>query len=170
MRTGSRFDLSKIRNLLPNIDNTLEMDAATIREFRESDRASVIDLWRACALLRTWNDPSLDIDRKLFVDDSMFLIAELNTTVVGTVMAGYDGHRGWINYLAVDPRQQGKSVGRLLMDQAEQHLRERGCPKINLQIRSDNRSAADFYERLGYSTDDVISMGKRLRNDEVTDR
>ena len=95
----------------------------------------------------------------------MFLIAELNTHVVGTVMAGYDGHRGWINFLAVDPAQQRQSVGRRLMDRSEQHLRERGCPKINLQIRSDNRSALEFYERLGYSIDDVVSMGKQLQND-----
>ena len=141
------------------------MDAATIREFREPDRARVIDLWRDCDLLRPWNDPDLDIDRNLAVEDSMFLIAELNTHVVGTVMAGYDGHRGWINFLAVDPAQQRQSVGRRLMDRAEQHLRERGCPKINLQIRSDNRSALEFYERLGYSIDDVVSMGKQLHND-----
>lgn len=135
------------------------MHAATIREFREPDRASVIDLWRDCDLLRPWNNPDLDIDRKLAVDDSMFLIAESDTQVVGTVMAGYDGHRGWINYLAVDPARHG-----------EQRLREIGCPKINLQIRADNQSAAAFYERLGYSTDEVVSMGKRLVDDAARDR
>ena len=99
-----------------------------------------------------------------------FLVAESDTQVIGTLMAGYDGHRGWMNYLAVDPARHGQSFGRLLMERAEQHLREIRCPKINLQIRADNRSAADFYECLGYSVDDVVSMGKRLVDDAAPER
>jgi len=159
-----------MRNSLANPRNTGEMDAAATRDFTETDRSRVIELWRDCDLLRPWNDPDLDINRNLAVDGSVLIVAELNAHVVGTVMAGYDGHRGWINYLAVDPAQQRHSVGRLLMDRAEQHLREHGCPKINLQIRSDNRSASEFYERLGYFIDDVVSMGKRLLNDATPDR
>jgi ribosomal protein S18 acetylase RimI-like enzyme len=117
-----------------------------------------------------WNDPNLDIDRNLAVDDAMFFVAALGNDVVGSVMAGYDGHRGWINYLAVDPQHQGAGVGRLLMEQAEQHVEQAGCPKINLQIRVGNSAATEFYERLGFTVDDVVSMGKRLIDDATPDR
>lgn len=142
----------------------------TVREFSEGDRVAVIGLWSGCGLIRAWNDPNLDIDRKLAVDDAMFFVAALGSDVVGSVMAGYDGHRGWINYLAVDPQHQGGGVGRLLMNRAEQHLDQVGCPKINLQIRVGNSTAIEFYERLGFTVDDVVSMGKRLIHDETPDR
>ena len=138
------------------------MTDVIVREFGEPDRAAVVELWRGCGLLRPWNDPDLDIDRKLAVDDSMFLVAAIGNVVVGSLMAGYDGHRGWINYLAVDPARHRSGIGRLLMHHAEQRLADAGCPKINLQIRIDNSGAAAFYERLGFATDDAISMGKRL--------
>ena len=80
-------------------------------------------------------------------------------------MAGYDGHRGWINYLAVDPMSQGSGIGRKMMEHAEQLLLEFGCPKINLQIRRGNREVIAFYEKLGYLEDDVVSFSKRLIED-----
>ena len=146
------------------------MHSVTVREFSEGDRVAVIELWRSCRLIRPWNDPNLDIDRKLAVDDAMFFVAALGSDLVGSVMAGYDGHRGWINYLAVAPQHQGGGVGRLLMDRAEQHLDHVGCPKINLQIRVGNSAALEFYERLGFTVDDVVSMGKRLIDDATPDR
>ncbi len=141
------------------------MSDATVRQFRETDRGDVIALWGHCDLLRPWNDPDRDIDRKLTVDDSMFLIAESDGRLVGTVMPGYDGHRGWINFLAVDPTLQGGGLGALLMGSAEQLLGDLGCAKINLQIRNENVGAAAFYEKLGYTVDEAISMGKRLVDD-----
>lgn len=141
------------------------MERASIREFREPDRAAVIELWHACELVRPWNDPDLDIDRKLAVGDSLFLVAVVDAVVVGTVMAGYDGHRGWINYLAVEPDRHRSGVGRLLVAGAERRLHEVGCPKVNLQIRAENARAADFYARLGYEIEPVVSMGKRLVDD-----
>jgi ribosomal protein S18 acetylase RimI-like enzyme len=80
-------------------------------------------------------------------------------------MIGYEGHRGWINYLAVDPTRQRRGVGRRLMQRAEEILGKAGCPKVNLQVRAENRIAAEFYLNLGYTPDDVISFGKRLGSD-----
>ena len=141
------------------------MGTVTLGEFGEPQRDAVIELWRRCGLLRSWNDPNLDIDRKLAIGDSMFLVAVFEHDVVGSVMAGYDGHRGWVNYRAVDPDLHGRGIGRLLMDRAEQRLREVGCPKINLQVRSHNQEVVDFYKSLGYSVEDHVSMGKQLSID-----
>ena len=118
------------------------------------------------ALTHPWNDPHKDIRRKLAVRPDLFLVAELEGAIVGTVMAGYDGHRGWINYLGVDPACRRRGIGRALMDEAERLLRAAGCPKINLQVRTSNADAIEFYRRIGFVIDDVVSMGKRLERDE----
>ncbi len=138
-----------------------------IRTFHPGDELSVIALWELCGLLREWNDPVKDIARKVAVADDLFLVGVDDGKVVATVMAGYEGHRGWINYLAVDPRLRRGGSGRALMDETERRLHARGCPKINLQIRRSNLDAVAFYERLGYVTDDVVSMGKRIEPDVV---
>ena len=136
-----------------------------IRPFRPTDESDLIELWERCDLTRPWNDPALDIERKLAVQAEMFLVGHIDGRLVGSVMAGYDGHRGWINYLAVCPTVRRRGYGRQLMEHAESLLYRAGCPKINLQIRSENGAAAEFYRRLDYAPDDVISMGKRLRAD-----
>jgi ribosomal protein S18 acetylase RimI-like enzyme len=141
-----------------------------IRRYRESDEAAVIALWRACDLVRPWNDPRKDIRRKLRVNPEWFLVGQQDGRIVSTVMAGYEGHRGWINYLAVEPALQRSGLGRALMAEAERCLRASGCPKINLQVRSSNTAAITFYRRLGYAVDEAISMGKRLESDEPTPR
>lgn len=136
-----------------------------IRPFREEDTEAVVALWAACDLARPWNDPRRDIARKLRVQREWFLVAETNGRIAGSVMAGYDGHRGWVNYLAVDPSQRRSGLGRELMAEAERLLAEAGCPKINLQVRGTNEAALGFYERLGYTRDDVVSFGRRLEHD-----
>ncbi len=136
-----------------------------IRGFEPTDTAKVIALWQRCDLTRPWNDPAEDIARKLTIADDLFLVGIVDDVIVATVMAGYDGHRGWINYLAVHPDHQRRGSGRELMAEAERRLRARGCPKINLQVRASNAEALAFYNRLGFATDDVISMGKRLEID-----
>ena len=136
-----------------------------IRPYQASDLAQVLALWRACNLTIAANDPRKDIERKLAVSPEMFLLGEFEGRVVASVMAGYEGHRGWINYLAVAPSYRRKSYGRLMMAAAEQLLDELECPKINLQVRSANAAVVAFYASLGYVTDDVVSMGKRLRID-----
>src|SRR5436305_13650420 len=105
-----------------------------IRCFEPQDEPAVVALWERCGLTRPWNDPRKDIRRKLQVRPDLFLVAEAAGTVVGVVMVGYDGHRGWISYLGVDPSHQRKGIGRALMAEAERRLRAEGCPKINLQI------------------------------------
>jgi ribosomal protein S18 acetylase RimI-like enzyme len=137
-----------------------------VRPARPGDEAGVIALWQACGLTRPWNDPSKDIARKFAEQPDLFAVAESGGELVGSVMAGYDGHRGWINYLAVAPPLQRGGLGRALVDWAELKLRERGCPKINLQIRRGNTAVIAFYESLGFSEDDVMSMGKRLERDD----
>ena len=136
-----------------------------IRAYRESDQGAVAALWRECGLVVPWNDPVKDIHRKLSIQREMFLVGVLHSRLVATVMAGYDGHRGWINYLAVAAEYRRRDFGRRLMDEAEAHLRNMGCPKINLQVRSSNIGVVTFYKSIGYSVDDVVSMGKRLEED-----
>ena len=136
-----------------------------VRPYQESDETAVVSLWQACGLVVPWNDPHKDIRRKLTVQRDMFLVGLAENKVVAAVMAGYEGHRGWINYLAVDPACQNQGYGRLMMDEAEARLRRLGCPKINLQVRTSNTRVIDFYKALGYTIDDVVSMGKRLNPD-----
>lgn len=133
-----------------------------IRPFADADEDAVVALWRRCGLTRPWNDPHLDIARKKLVQPELFLVAEDEGRIVGTAMVGYEGHRGWINYLAVDPACQRQGLGSRLMQRAEQLLMASGCPKLNLQVRADNEAAQRFYARLGYGRDEVVSMGKRL--------
>ncbi len=136
-----------------------------IRRFRHDDTETVVALWTAAGLVRPWNDPHRDIERKTALDDGLFLVATDGEEVVGVVMAGYDGHRGWVNYLAVDPERRREGWARALMQHAERALLDRGCPKVNLQVRADNQAAVGFYHRIGYSEDDVVSMGKRRISD-----
>ena len=133
-----------------------------IRVFREADRGAVVALWNACDLVVPWNVPEDDIAKKLAFQPALFFVAEHAGEVVGSVMAGYEGHRGQINYLAVRPDLQGSGLGRELMEFAENRLRELAAPKINLQVRARNRGVIAFYESLGYSVDDTVKLGKRL--------
>lgn len=137
-----------------------------IREYHLNDESQVIDLWSTCNLVRPWNNPEKDIKRKLKVDPDLFLVGVSNGKVIASVMGGYEGHRGWINYLAVDPSHQRKGYGKAIMEEIEERVEAKGAPKINIQIRSTNESVIDFYKSIGYKTDDVIGMGKRLVEDE----
>jgi ribosomal protein S18 acetylase RimI-like enzyme len=133
-----------------------------IRPFQLQDQQSVVKLWNKCGLVVSHNNPIRDIDRKLMVNPEWFLIGELDGDVIATCMAGFEGHRGWINYLAVRPDLQGHGFGKMIMERAETMLKAAGCPKINLQIRSTNQKVIGFYQSLGYRQDPVVCMGKRL--------
>lgn len=137
-----------------------------IRAFLESDEGAVIQLWERCRLTRPWNDPRKDIARKLAVRRDLFLVAEEAGEIIGSVMIGWDGHRGWINYLAVAPEFRRRGLGRRLMDEAETRLLREGCPKVNLQVRAENPEVVAFYQRLGYAIEESVSMGKRLISDQ----
>ena len=140
-------------------------DKLLIRPYRNSDESEVIDLWINCELVIPVNNPKRDIERKLCVNPELFLVGILNKTIVATCMAGYEGHRGWINYLAVSPQYRRQGIATQIMKTAEKRLKAAGCPKINLQVRTTNTAVIKFYEDIGYSSDHVIGMGKRLEPD-----
>lgn len=137
-----------------------------IRPFENDDRQTVIKLWRRCGLVVAWNDPEADIDRKLRVDPELFVVGIAGSRLVATAMGGYDGHRGSLYYLAVDAEQQGRGYGRKIADYLADLLEQRGCPKLNIMVRSSNTRMIDFYHRLGFKTDEVVCLGKRLIEDD----
>jgi ribosomal protein S18 acetylase RimI-like enzyme len=137
-----------------------------IRSFTKADEAAVVALWRTAGLTRPWNDPHLDIARKQTVQPELFLVGELGGEVVASAMAGYDGHRGSIYYLAVSPDHQRQGHARAMMAEVERRLLALGCPKLNLVVRHDNRAAIGFYDRIGYEEQTVAVLGKRLVVDE----
>ncbi len=175
------------------------------RPFRPDDTEQVVALWESCGLVRPWNDPRRDIERKRTVQPELFLVVERADTeptdagrpaisppatspadagrvdpspattapsgssvsaIVAAGMAGFDGHRGWVNYLAVQPDLQGSGLGRGLMAEFERLLTDMGCPKVNLQVRAGNEQVIRFYESLGYAPDHAVSLGKRLIPDD----
>jgi ribosomal protein S18 acetylase RimI-like enzyme len=137
-----------------------------IRPFTEDDRDAVVALWDACDLTRPWNDPYRDIDRKVAHDPTGFVVGVRDGEVVATAMFGYDGHRGSVFYVAIRPDFENQGLGRALMDHIEDALLEAGCPKVNVMVRHDNKAAIAFYERIGYSTDAITGLGKRLISDK----
>ena len=142
-----------------------------IRTAIAADHERILELWEACGLTRPWNDPRRDLARELAHDPELLLVgtapddAATGNQVVATVMAGYEGHRGWLNYLAVDPVHNGRGFGRAIVAEGERRLGALGCPKINLQVRHDNAAAIGFWEAMGYVVDDAVSMGRRLIHD-----
>lgn len=143
--------------------------ALQIRVFETEDTEEVVQLWEECGLTRPWNDPRADIKRKLTTQPDLFLVVVDSgfngSKIVGSVMAGYDGHRGWLYYLATAPSHRGQGLGRALVAEAERRLEAIGCPKIQLMVRADNAQAADFYAGLDYEKSDVLVLGKRLIED-----
>lgn len=141
----------------------------SIRAFQPGDGAAVVRLWEECGLTRPWNDPQADIARKLTEQPELFLVGTVGDEVMATAMVGYDGHHGWVYYVAVSRRHRRQSCGRLLMREAERLLMERGCPKVNLLVRSSNAGVIEFYRKLGYTQDEVVSLGRRLIHDRAPD-
>ncbi|MGP1352538.1 MAG: GNAT family acetyltransferase [Parasphingopyxis sp.] len=130
-----------------------------------ADRDAVIALWRACGLTRPWNDPVADFDASIGNATSDILLLMEGDALIATVMVGFDGHRGWVYYLAVDPDRRREGLGVRMMDAAEAWLRKRGAPKIQLMVRSDNADVIAFYEALGLERQDVATLGRRLDDD-----
>ncbi len=151
---------------LPFTVGFMEKDLAlNVRPYVPADETAVIELWHQCGLVRPWNNPRLDIARKMQVNPELFLVGITENKIIATAMGGYEGHRGWVNYLAVNPAYQRRGFGRQMMEEIEKRLLKMGCPKINLQVRNGNTQALEFYSRTGYKNDDVISLGKRLIED-----
>lgn len=137
----------------------------TIRAARIDEAGAVIGLWYLCGLTRPWNDPAQDFARALDGESSTILIAEgEGGALLGSVMVGDDGHRGWVYYLAVTPAARGSGLGRTLMTAAEEWLRARGCPKVQLMVREDNAEALGFYAALGLERQGVVTLGLFLKD------
>ncbi len=140
-----------------NPENSLQ-----IRQFQKSDQEEVIKLWHRCDLVVPWSDPVKDIAAKLSFQRELFFVGLIDGKVVASAMAGYDGHRGFVNYLAVDPEYRRGGFGKCIMEQVEADLMALGCQKINVMIRTRNTFVVEFYRSLGYKEDDVKCMGKRI--------
>ena len=136
-----------------------------ISEFTDDQSDQVFVLWEKCGLTRNWNNLEKDIARKNGDQNGKFLIGQIDGVLMASIMIGYDGHRGSINYLAVDPDCAGAGYGKILMAEAERFLLSVGCPKINLCVRTDNDKAIEFYQQLGYAIEPVYLLGKRLIKD-----
>jgi len=145
--------------------NFLNMSDFLIRKYSANDQQDVIALWSQCGLVTPQNDPKRDIEKKLHVNPEWFLVGELDGKIIATCMTGYEGHRGWINYLAVSQPYRRQGFATRMMQEAEKLLRDDCCPKINLQIRTSNTDVIAFYEAIGFRKDDVVGMGKRLEQD-----
>lgn len=133
-----------------------------VSELSPSDAVAAVTLWQACGLTRPWNDAGADFARAVGGPSSAVLGLREGRALVGTAMVGHDGHRGWVYYLAVSPSARGTGLGRTLMDSCEQWLSERGIPKIQFMVRSDNTGVLAFYDHLGYAQQDVAVLGRRL--------
>ena len=136
-----------------------------IRQFAPNDANRVIFIWEQCYLARNWNNLNFDTQCKLNFQNELFFFGLLNNTIIATAMFGYDGHKGWLNYFAVLPNFQKRGFGNQLMTFGEMALIEKGCLKINPQIRAGNKELINFYKAVGYSKDEVIGFGKRLIED-----
>ncbi len=133
-----------------------------IRNYATADEAELIGLWRECGLVVPWNDPCADIARKCADSPGLFFVGEIDERIAASCMAGYDGHRGWIYYLAVAPRWQRRGLASQIVSHAEAALAALGCPKIDLMVRNSNHSVQAFYKSIGYGEDPVTVLSKRL--------
>jgi ribosomal protein S18 acetylase RimI-like enzyme len=149
---------------LPQALHDLSARTAAIRPFSESDLEAVVTLWNACGLTRPWNPPARDIAFCRSSGHGAVFVAELDGRVVGTVMAGHDGHRGWLYYLAVDPDRRRQRLAGALVTHAEAWLVAQGVPKVMLLIRETNTAVAGFYERAGYAAEARLVMSKWLKS------
>jgi len=141
----------------------------TLRTFQPDDEPDVINLWRQCGLIVPWNNPRTDIQRKLSTSPDLFYVGLLDDELIASCMAGYDGHRGWIYFLAVKSDYQRKGFASMVIDHAESELIKLGCPKVELMVRKTNENVISFYQSAGYDIDPVIVLSKRLTEDEPHD-
>ena len=133
-----------------------------IRKYEEKDEEQVVNLWEQCNLIVPQNDPHEDIKKKIEFQPNLLFVGTVNDEVVSSIMVGYEGHRGWINYMAVLPEYQNKGYGRQIVNKGIAELKKMGCLKVNLQVREYNKDVIEFYENLGFSNDRVVSLGKHL--------
>ncbi len=137
-----------------------------IRTYNDDDGKAVADLWRICFPNDPpHNIPEEDIRRKMKIQRELFFVAEIDGEIVGSALSGYDGHRGWVYFVAVHPDYRRRRIGEALMNRVEKELAAIGCPKLNLQVRAENEEVVSFYKKLGYLVEERVSMGKKLQSD-----
>ena len=141
---------------------TKTVPALAIAEIADADVTTVIALWQACGLTRPWNDPAADIALARRRPNSTILIGRDGNTIVATAMVGYDGHRGWVYYVATDPDRRAKGFGHAIMNAAEDWLRAAGIPKLQLLVRPENAGVAAFYQSIGYGEQKILFFTKWL--------
>ena len=139
-----------------------------IDRITDADVDEVVALWQRCGLTRPWNDSAADIALARRGANSTILIGRVGADLVATALVGHDGHRGWVYYVAVDPRHQGKDFGRAIMAAAEDWLRAQGLEKLMLMVRADNTQVRAFYEKLGYATQERVIYAKWLDGRPMT--
>ena len=137
-----------------------------IRTYQNSDENAFVQLWKDCGLVVPWNNPRTDIERKLKENSEEIIIGEIENKIMASAIVGYDGHRGWVYYLAVHPKYQRRGFGEQLMQFAERHLLRLECPKINIMVRKTNSEVIDFYKSIGYKEENITTLGKRLIPDD----
>lgn len=142
------------------------MSELSIRNYQTGDETALIALWRDCGLVVPWNNPAADIARKCADSPELFFVGESGGRLVASCMAGYDGHRGWIYYLAISPDMQRRGLASKIVAHAEAALAAIGCPKIDLMVRDSNHSVQAFYRSIGYGEDPVTVLSKRLVTDD----
>ncbi|UGY17067.1 GNAT family acetyltransferase [Bradyrhizobium septentrionale] len=144
------------------------MSSLSIAPIADADVTDVVALWQACGLTRPWNDPSADIALARRGPNSAVLVGRDAGAIVATAMVGHDGHRGWVYYVAVDPRRQGEGLGRTMMQAVEDWLRQAGVSKLQLLVRRENAKASAFYQTLGYEESTSVMLAKWLDGREAT--
>ena len=148
---------------------SIPTDSFHIHIYQSDEQAQMLDLWRQCGLIVPWNNPLADIERKLADSPELFFSGRIDNKLVASCMAGYDGHRGWIYFLAVQPSQQRAGLAARMVGHAETKLLELGCPKIDLMVRDSNTEVRAFYQSIGYQLDPVCVLSKRLLQDDAHD-
>jgi len=149
-------------------DSTAAATSLAISPIQDADIAAVIELWQACGLTRPWNDPAADIALARRGPNATILVGRDGDAIAATVLAGHDGHRGWVYYVAVDPTHQKKGFGRAIMDAAEDWLRQAGIEKLQLLVRPGNEPVKAFYESIGYGEQPRLIFAKWLDGRELT--
>ena len=141
------------------------MKGVELRCFRMEDTEGLLALWRECGIAVREDRPRLTIQKKMNHSPEAFWVACVEGRVVASLMAGYDGVRGWLYRLAVLPDFRSRGVGRALVDKAESWLRELGCPKVKLQVEPGDEGPIEFYRRLGYERRDLVDMSRLLASE-----
>jgi ribosomal protein S18 acetylase RimI-like enzyme len=159
----NRRILSKVSRVRPKAIQNWTGNPTRIRRYRPSDFIAVRHLWRSAGLHLGPSDTRSELERARVRDADLFLVAVNGSRVTGVVLGRFDGRRGWVNHLAVEPGRQGQGVGTALMGELERRLRAKGCPKVNLHVLAENREVTAFYRRLGYAPQDLLYMSKWLR-------